>query len=75
MSTVPFAILEEISDRLRRALMVSEAAETADPLQDGAQSQALVALCEEAISLERVSAMLRVMGALEAGSRAKAKTP
>ena len=52
-------LVEEISDRLRAALRVSDATEHA--LRTRAQAQAVVQLCEEATSLERIAAMLKVL--------------
>ena len=64
MKTPPLHILEEISDRLRQAVRVSEAAEQAaqKTLHSEAEAQDIFLLYEEAVSLERVAAMLRVIG-------------
>lgn len=66
MNALPFHILEEISDRLRQAVRASEVAEQAaqNALHGGTDAQDIFLLCEEAVSLERVAAMLRVIGSL-----------
>jgi hypothetical protein len=63
MIVVPLAIVEEISDRLRQALKVSEAAEQLVE-RDPREVQGLSLLCAQAVSLERVAAMLSVISAM-----------